>query len=167
MSIFYYKTEQFLPINIHTAWDFFSSPKNLALITPPELDFKILTDLNGQEIYEGMLINYTVKPLLGIPLKWETEICKVQKPLFFTDRQLKGPYKLWEHTHTYVEMNNGVLMKDEVKYQLPFGLIGDMVHTILVRKKVENIFSFRKQVLEKMFKAEEKTMNDETIISNK
>lgn len=153
MSTFYYRTEQFLAVDINTAWDFFSSAKNLALITPPELDFKILTKLNGQEIYEGMLINYTVKPLLGIPLRWETEICRVEKPLFFTDRQLKGPYKLWEHTHSYVEMNNGVLMKDEVKYQLPLGFLGDIAHSIIVRKKVEDIFSFRKQVLETMFKS--------------
>lgn len=153
MSIYYFRTEQLLPIDMDTAWNFFSSANNLALITPPELDFKILTELNGQEIYEGMLINYTVKPLLGIPLQWETEICKVQKPLFFTDRQLKGPYKIWEHTHTYREVNNGILMQDEVKYQLPFGVIGDLAHLLFVKKKIENIFSFRKQVLESMFKS--------------
>lgn len=152
MSTYYYKTEQFLPIDIDTAWNFFSSAKNLALITPPELDFKILTELNGQEIYEGMLINYTVKPLFGIPLRWETEICKVQKPLFFTDRQLKGPYKLWEHTHAYKKVDNGILMQDEVKYQLPFGVFGNLAHLLIVKKKVENIFSFRRQVLESMFK---------------
>lgn len=153
MSIYYFRTEQLLPIDMDTAWNFFSSANNLALITPPELDFKILTELNGQEIYEGMLINYTVKPLLGIPLQWETEICKVQKPLFFTDRQLKGPYKIWEHSHTYREVNNGILMQDEVKYQLPFGVIGDLAHLLFVKKKIENIFSFRKQVLESMFKS--------------
>lgn len=151
MSTFFYRTEQFLPVDVNTAWDFFSSPKNLALITPPELDFNILTDLNGEEIYEGMIINYTVRPLLGIPLRWETEICRVDKPNFFTDRQLKGPYRLWEHTHTYTEVNNGILMKDEVKYQLPFGFIGDIAHSVIVKKKVENIFLYRKQVLETMF----------------
>lgn len=156
MSIFYYQTEQFLDIDIDTAWNFFSSAKNLALITPPELDFKILTELTGEEIYEGMLINYTVKPLFGIPLKWETEICKVQKPLFFTDRQLKGPYKLWEHTHSYAEVNGGVMMKDEVKYQLPFGFLGDIAHALIVRKKVEHIFSFRREVLKSIFKNNEK-----------
>lgn len=139
-----------------TAWDFFSSAKNLALITPPELDFKILTELNGEEIYEGMLINYTVKPLLGIPLRWETEICKVQKPFFFTDRQLKGPYKLWEHTHSYIPMNGGVMMKDEVKYQLPLGFLGDIAHAVIVRKKVENIFTFRRDVLKSIFQSDEK-----------
>ena len=152
MSTFYYRTEQFLPVDLNTAWDFFSSAKNLALITPPELDFKILTDLNGQEIHEGMLIDYTVRPLFGIPLRWQTEICKVEKPYLFTDRQLKGPYKMWEHTHSYEKVDNGILMKDEVKYQLPMGFLGDLVNSVIVKKKVEEIFTFRKQVLETMFK---------------
>ena len=152
MSTFYYRTEQFLPVDLNTAWDFFSSAKNLALITPPELDFKILTDLNGQEIHEGMLIDYTVRPLFGIPLRWQTEICKVEKPYLFTDRQLKGPYKMWEHTHSYEKVDNGILMKDEVKYQLPMGFLGDLANSVIVKKKVEEIFTFRKQVLETMFK---------------
>ena len=151
MYTFYYTTEQFLPISINRAWDFFSSPKNLALITPPELGFKILTTLDENEIYEGMLIDYTVKPLFGIPLRWQTEICRVERPLSFTDRQLRGPYKLWEHTHTYIEKEAGVLMQDEVKYQLPFGLIGSMINSILVRKKVADIFTFRTKVLTQMF----------------
>ena len=89
MSMFQYKTEQFLPIDIEEAWSFFSSPKNLATITPAELDFKILSDLNNEEIYEGMKIDYIVKPLLKIPIHWQTEIIKVNKKNFFTDRQLK------------------------------------------------------------------------------
>ncbi len=151
MSPFFYHTEQLLSADINTAWDFFSSAKNLAVITPKELDFKILTELNGIEIFEGMLIDYTVKPLFGIKLHWQTEIYKMDKPLMFTDRQLKGPYKIWEHTHVFIEKENGVLMKDEVKYELPFGIIGNLVHTILVRKKIENIFIYRKEVLKKIF----------------
>jgi ligand-binding SRPBCC domain-containing protein len=151
MYTYYYNTDQFLPIDINKAWRFFSEAKNLALITPPEMDFKILTSLTDKAIYEGMLINYRVKPLFHIPLYWQTEICKVQYPLFFTDRQLKGPYKLWEHTHTFVEKDNGVLMKDTVKYQLPFGIIGKLVHSLIVQKKIENIFIYRKNVLNKIF----------------
>jgi ligand-binding SRPBCC domain-containing protein len=99
-----------------------------------------------------MLIDYTVKPLFGVPLHWKTEICKIEKPGLFTDRQLKGPYKIWEHTHTFIEKDNGVLMKDEVKYQLPFGNIGRMAHSLFVRKKIENIFIYREQILNKIFK---------------
>src|SRR3569623_1118972 len=99
MTIYYYRTFQFLPTDINTAWDFFSSAKNLARITPPELDFKILTDLGEKDIYRGMLIDYTLKPLFGIRLHWQTEIWKLKKPRMFIARQLKGPYKIWEHTH--------------------------------------------------------------------
>jgi ligand-binding SRPBCC domain-containing protein len=151
MSYHFFNTEQFLPIDILKAWSFFSDAKNLSVITPPELDFKILTDLDNEEIYEGMLIDYTVKPLLGIPVRWQTEIIKIDKPEVFTDRQLKGPYKTWEHTHTFSEKDNGVIMKDQVKYQLPFGIIGRIANSLLVRKKIENIFNYRREVLKKIF----------------
>jgi len=152
MAAFYYNAEQFLPISMEKAWDFFSSAENLAVITPPEMQFNILTKLDGSEIYEGMLIEYKLKPLLGITVRWKTEICKVDKPIMFTDRQLKGPYKLWEHTHTFIKKENGILMKDQVKYELPFGVIGRIMHSIVVRKKIENIFKYREKVLKKIFK---------------
>ena len=151
MSVYYYDAEQFLPIDIFKAWNFFSDAKNLSVITPPELDFKILTDLDNKEVYKGMLIDYTVKPLFGIRVHWQTEIFNVEKPGMFADRQLKGPYKIWEHTHTFLKKDNGVLMKDHVKYQLPFGIIGRIAQSILVKKKIENIFIYRRKVLEKIF----------------
>jgi len=151
MAIYQYTAEQFLPISIRKAWDFFSSPKNLSVITPPEMDFKILTALDDKEIYDGMLIDYTVKPLLGVPMHWQTKIINVKPLEVFADTQLKGPYKLWHHTHTFVEKDGGVLMKDVVRYELPFGLLGDWVHSLIVRKKIAFIFAYRKQVLEKLF----------------
>lgn len=152
MAVYYYNAEQLLPISIEKAWDFFSSAKNLAVITPPQMQFNILTNLDGREIYEGMLIEYKLKPLLGITVRWKTEICKVDKPVMFTDRQLKGPYKIWEHTHTFIKKDNGILMKDQVKYELPFGIIGSIVHKLTVRKNIENIFKYREKVLKKIFK---------------
>jgi ligand-binding SRPBCC domain-containing protein len=149
--IYYFKTEHLLPISIEMAWSFFSSAKNLALITPPEMEFKILTKLDDKEIYEGLLIDYTVKPVLGIPLNWQTEIFKVDKPHSFADRQLKGPYKIWEHTHTFIQNENGTLMIDELKYQIPLGILGDLAHSIFVKKKVAEIFKFRERALEKIF----------------
>jgi ligand-binding SRPBCC domain-containing protein len=146
-----YKAEQFLPINKKQAWDFFSSPKNLSVITPPELDFIILTDLKEIAIYEGMKIDYTVRPLLGIAVRWQTEICKVDNQNYFTDKQVIGPYKVWEHTHTFKEVNNGILMYDIVNYKLPFGIIGNLVNAILVKRKIESIFEYRKQKLESIF----------------
>ncbi|MBL7799125.1 MAG: SRPBCC family protein [Chitinophagales bacterium] len=151
MAIYQYTAEQFLPISIRKAWDFFSSPKNLSVITPPEMDFKILTALDDKEIYDGMLIDYTVKPLLGVPMHWQTKIINVKPLEVFADTQLKGPYKLWHHTHTFVEKDGGVLMKDIVRYELPFGVLGDWVHSLIVRKKIASIFAYRKLVLEKLF----------------
>lgn len=153
--IFQFNSEHLLPVTMEVAWEFFSSPENLARITPPEMDFKVLTDPGELEIYDGMLIDYTVKPLFGLPLYWQTEIFMVDKPNCFADRQLKGPYKLWEHKHTFIQQENGVLMKDEVRYQLPLGIIGQMAHSILVRKKVENIFIFRAKVLDQIFRKPE------------
>lgn len=150
--IYTFKSEQFLNTDIQTAWDFFSSAGNLAVITPPEMAFKIHTNLEGIEVYEGLIIDYTVKPLLGIPLKWQTEISKVDKPHIFIDKQLKGPYSIWEHTHTFTAKDNGVLMHDEVKYQLPLGFIGTIVHNFIVREKIRKIFKFREETLSRLFK---------------
>lgn len=146
-----YKTELWLPINLNRAWDFFSSPLNLSLITPPELDFKVLsTNLKGK-IHSGMLIDYSVKPLFGIEMKWRTEIVNVSEGNYFTDKQLKGPYRVWEHIHYFEEINGGVLMTDVVKYQLPFGVIGLLLHRLLVRSKIESIFTYRTNTLNKLF----------------
>lgn len=151
MKNYFYQTEQFLPIDINTAWDFFSSPKNLATLTPPELEFKILTQLKDKEFYKGMLIDYRLKPLLGIPVNWQTEIIEVDQPKKFIDKQLKGPYKIWEHTHIFIQQDNGILMKDHLKYALPFGIIGKMAHFLLIKKKIENIFIYRKKILKEIF----------------
>ena len=151
MSMHKYSTQQFLPISIGEAWDFFSSPKNLALITPPELDFKILSKVEKAGIFEGQQIDYTVKPLFGIPLKWKTEIGKTSLHSFFTDKQLKGPYKVWEHTHTFSVQDNGVLMKDEIIYKLPLGFVGKWMNKLFVRKKIEDIFEYRRKTLNKLF----------------
>ncbi len=151
-GVFYFKTEQLLPVDLQTAWAFFSAPNNLSRITPPEMDFKTLTTFEeGQEIYSGMFIDYKVKPLLGIPMFWRTEIKDVKKPYSFTDIQLKGPYRIWEHTHTFIEKENGVLMQDVVKYQLPFGPLGVLTHALLVRRKLETLFAFRKAAIERIF----------------
>ena len=151
MKTYYLNEEQFLKVTIDKAWDFFSSAENLSVITPPELGFKIFSDVKGKEISEGMVIEYKVSPLFKIPLHWKTEISKVNKPHSFTDRQAKGPYKLWEHTHTFIEKENGILMKDSVKYGLPFGVFGQLAHALIVKKKLAHIFNYRKQILNQIF----------------
>ena len=146
-----YKAEQFLPISIEKAWAFFSSPKNLSVITPPSMEFKILSDLEGEDIYEGMLIDYRVKPLLGIPVRWQTEISDVKENYSFTDQQLTGPYKVWKHTHTFIAQKDGILMTDEIHYKLPMGWLGTIVEKLIVRNKIKSIFEYRKNILNKIF----------------
>lgn len=144
--------EQQLNCDIQTAWDFFSSPNNLSKITPPDMGFIVHTqNLNNQSIYEGMEIDYTVKPLFKIPLKWTTIITQVDFQKSFTDFQKKGPYKYWNHFHEFFPNENGVLMKDTVDYELPFGFIGTIAHQLLVKQKLNNIFDYRFQYLKRNF----------------
>ena len=151
MSTYYYKSVQWLPVSVDKAWNFFSSAKNLEKITPEDMKFRIKTELGNDEIYPGMLIEYSVRPLFGIPLFWRTEITEVDAPHRFKDTQLKGPFALWEHTHTFTEQGNGTLMQDTVKYRLPFGSLGALAHRFLVKKRVNDIFSYRRKVLENLF----------------
>jgi ligand-binding SRPBCC domain-containing protein len=151
MKTYILKREQLLPIGIGEAWEFFSAPANLAKITPPGMGFKVLTKLDGSSIYNGMKIDYKVSPLLRIPMSWTTEILDVQAPVAFKDRQQRGPYALWEHTHTFELVKGGVLMTDSVKYALKLGLLGKIAHSVLVRKRLEDIFNYRYERLIELF----------------
>ena len=143
--------EQQLNCDIKTAWNFFSAANNLSVITPPDMNFTVLTKLKNDEIFEGMLIDYTVSPLFNIPMKWQTEITQVDFEKSFTDFQKKGPYKLWNHFHEFIKNDKGVLIKDTVDYELPLGFLGEIAHKLFVKKKLESIFEFRHEVLEVMF----------------
>lgn len=148
--------EQQLNCDIETAWNFFSAANNLSVITPPDMKFTVLTKLKNDEIFEGMIIDYTVSPLLNIPLGWQTEITQVDFQTSFTDFQQKGPYKLWNHFHEFIQNQDGVLIKDTVDYELPLGFLGEIAHKLFVKKKLENIFDFRHEVLEVMFNNKKK-----------
>ena len=143
--------EQQLNCDIQTAWDFFSSPKNLSKITPKDMGFTVLSDYNSEQITEGMAIDYIVSPLLKVPLKWRTRITHVEPNISFTDFQEKGPYKYWNHFHEFIPNKDGVLMKDTVDYELPFGFLGKIAHRLFVKKKLAHIFDFRYSVLENLF----------------
>lgn len=143
--------EQQLNCSLGEAWGFFSSPNNLEKITPKDMGFVVLNHFADEPIYVGMQIDYVVSPLFGIPLKWKTLITEVNDQKSFVDFQEKGPYKLWHHHHEFIENENGVLMKDTVQYELPFGILGDWVHQILVKKRLSTIFDYRRMVLEQMF----------------
>ena len=143
--------EKQLNCDLQTAWDFFSSPMNLPKITPKDMAFTVLSKHNTEKIVEGMTIDYTVSPLLGIPMKWKTRITEVILNKSFTDFQEKGPYKLWNHHHEFIANEKGVLMIDKVDYELPFGVLGNLAHTLFVKKKLEKIFNYRFHILENLF----------------
>ena len=143
--------EQQLHCDIATAWTFFSNPENLSTITPKEMGFVVLTKNANSSIYEGMEIDYIVSPVLSIPMKWKTRITQVDYQKSFTDFQAKGPYKLWNHFHEFIPNEKGVLIKDTVDYELPMWIFGTLAHSLFVKKKLQQIFNYRFQVLEKMF----------------
>ena len=143
--------EQQLNCDIETAWEFFSSPFNLSKITPKDMGFVVKSDLGNEPIYEGMQITYTVSPLFKIPMKWKSKITQVLFQKSFTDVQEKGPYKYWNHFHEFVANEKGVLIRDTVDYELPFGFFGSIAHKILVKKKLETIFNYRYHTLEDTF----------------
>ncbi|UFH32367.1 SRPBCC family protein [Chryseobacterium sp. C-71] len=145
------KREQQLDCDIETAWKFFSSANNLSKITPKDMNFIVRTKLENDEIYEGMIIDYYVSPLLGIKMDWQTKITQVDQRRSFTDFQMKGPYKLWNHYHEFIPNEKGVLIKDTVDYELPMGFLGEIAHKLFVKNKLEHIFSYRFNILEEMF----------------
>lgn len=128
---------------METAWDFFSRPDNLKHITPPGLNFKIISNHRGDQMYAGQVIEYKVHPILGIPLYWMTEITHVKNREYFVDEQRFGPYSLWHHQHHFKEIEGGVEMTDIVHYKIPFWFLGDIANSLFVKKQLNQIFSFR------------------------
>ncbi len=151
MKTYYLKTRQFLPISLSHAWGFFSSPRNLALITPKRLNFEILSISGGEKMFKGQVIQYKITVLPLVRMFWETEITEVREPVFFSDTQRKGPYARWVHKHTFTEVEGGVEMMDELEYAIPVGLLGRLAHFLFVGREVKSIFDYRFSVLEKHF----------------
>lgn len=142
------ESEQFIPISLEEAWDFFSRPENLKKITPDELGFQI-TSKSGEVMYPGMLITYIVTPLFGISMRWCTEITQVKPMERFIDEQRFGPYTMWHHEHHFQAVEGGVLMKDQVTYGVPLGFIGQIANKVIVTSKVKEIFTYRAEAIKK------------------
>ncbi|MGN6648398.1 MAG: SRPBCC family protein [Cytophaga sp.] len=142
--------KQRIPVTLDEAWEFFSSPENLKTITPPYMGFDIKSG-GGTHMYAGMIIRYTVRPLLGIPMNWVTEITHVKEKSFFVDEQRVGPYAVWHHQHHFKEIQNGVEMTDIVNYKLPLGILGELLEPILVRSKIQEIFDYRNKKMVELF----------------
>lgn len=145
---------QKLPITLAEAWDFFSSPHNLAKITPEDMAFTVTSDINTVEkMYPGMIITYKVAPVLGIKLNWMTEITQIMEGKYFIDEQRFGPYKFWHHQHHFKVVEGGTEMLDILTYGLPMGIFGQMANQIYVAGKLQQIFSYRKKKVIELFGA--------------
>jgi ligand-binding SRPBCC domain-containing protein len=149
MTPFVLRAEQLIKRPIDDVFAFFNKPENLAVLTPDSLGFRILTP-TPIEMKEGSLIDYTIK-LAGIRVRWTTLITAFDPPYKFVDQQLRGPYSFWHHTHTFKETDEGTLINDAVQYTLPFGALGKLVHTLIVKRRLENIFKYRAEAIEGYF----------------
>lgn len=143
--------KQRFPSDLPTIWDFFSSPMNLAQITPDDMTFEITSEFRPDlKMYPGMIITYKLSPFGGIQMNWMTEITQVSPGKYFIDEQRFGPYRFWHHQHHFEEIEGGVEMTDILTYGLPFGFIGTLAHSVYVKRKLLEIFEFRRKKAEEL-----------------
>ncbi len=152
MKIYRIEFTQKIPVDIITAWEFFSSPNNLAKITPDDMTFEVTSPkMESAKMYPGLIITYKVAPLFGIKLNWVTEITHVKDNVYFIDEQRFGPFGFWHHNHHFESVDDGVLMHDILHYSVGWGFIGSIANTIMVNNKIKEIFNFRHKKVEELF----------------
>ena len=153
MKIKVIETTCFIPAELATVWTFFSNPANLNAITPPELKFEILSDIENKEMHSGMIIRYNIRPLMNIPMSWTTEITHCHDQQFFVDEQRFGPYAFWHHQHHFKAVEGGVEMTDIVHYAVGWGILGKIASWVYVDRQLQHIFDFRNIEIKKIFPA--------------
>jgi ligand-binding SRPBCC domain-containing protein len=149
VKVYTLEREQWIPASLDLAFEFFGDAANLERITPPWLGFRILTPL-PIEMRTGARIDYRIR-LGGVPTRWVTRITRWDPPRVFVDLQESGPYALWEHLHEFAPLGSGVLMRDRVRYALPFGYLGRAAHRSLIRSLLARIFDYRFAVIREHF----------------
>jgi ligand-binding SRPBCC domain-containing protein len=148
LRLYYELTDHFIvPANLDKTWDFFSRAENLARITPAWMHFRILTP-GPLELKQDSLIDYRIR-MHGLPMLWRTRIIDWNPPYQFIDLQIKGPYTLWHHQHTFKACDEGTACTDRVMYKLPGGPVGPMVHALQIRRMLGEIFRYRRKVIRK------------------
>ncbi|MEO6611607.1 MAG: SRPBCC family protein [Chitinophagaceae bacterium] len=145
------KAVQKIPISLEKAWAFFSNPANLQKITPPGMGFKVVSKHHGDNMYAGQIIEYRLKPLLGVPVYWMTEITRIKDQDYFIDEQRFGPYRMWHHQHHFSPLEGGVEMRDIVHYRIPLWLTGGLANFLVVKRQLKNIFQYRFRKVEELF----------------
>ncbi|NNC88238.1 MAG: SRPBCC family protein [Akkermansiaceae bacterium] len=151
MKIHVLEDEQVLPVPPEEAWAFFSDVRNLDEITPDDMGFKTEYSSGDGPVHPGQIIVHRVKVAPLVWLRWVTEIKVVDPGRAFVDEQRAGPYRFWHHRHSFEATEGGTLMKDLVHYAMPLGPLGAIPHALFVRKKLESIFRFRREMLERRF----------------
>ena len=150
-KVYSIKAVQKIPVDIASAWAFFSNPKNLEAITPTGIYFKVISKYAGDAMYPGQIIEYRLKPLPGKTFYWMTEITHVDDKKYFVDEQRFGPYSLWHHQHHFKEITGGIEMIDIVHYKIPYWFAGDIANSLFVRKQLRSIFNYRFTAIENKF----------------
>jgi ligand-binding SRPBCC domain-containing protein len=140
--------EQRVARSLPEVFEFFSQARNLERITPPWLHFRLLREAPG-ELGEGSLIEYRLR-VHGVPVRWTSRIEIWEPGTVFVDRQVCGPYRLWRHRHDFAASGPETVVRDHVRYAMPLGPIGELAHTLLIRRDLERIFTFRRRAIERL-----------------
>ena len=149
--IYEIRRQQWVPCPVEEVFEFFCNPRNLEALTPPWLSFRILSV--PEKLEEGARIEYRLA-WRAVALRWSTIISQWSPPHSFVDVQLRGPYRLWEHTHSFAGEGGGTRLFDTVRYELPFGVLGRIAHFLRVRADLQRIFDYRAQAVARQFSAE-------------
>ena len=149
MTLHRLSATQVVPRPIDEVFAFFADPSNLARLTPPDMRFEFLTD--DRRMRDGLVLDYRLRPLLGVPVRWRTLIDAFDPPHSFHDVQARGPYRAWRHTHTFEAVDGGTLVGDQVEYSLPLGPLGEIANRLVVRSQLAEIFRFRARAIESIF----------------